>query len=105
MAFGLVETPASRGLNTNGRTPSLEDDGYVPWESNTIVRYLSMKHGLGSLFPGDLTPRFDAERWMDWQLATLDRPVRSVFWALVRTPPEMRNPAALEAAQADAEQA
>ena len=105
MAFGVVATPAYRALNPNGRIPTLEDDGYVLWESNTIVRYLSMKHGMGSLCPSDLLARFDAERWMDWQLTTLDRPVRTVFWALVRTAPDKRDPAALETAQAEAEQA
>ena len=43
MAFGVVETPAYRALNPNGRIPTIEDDGYVLWESNTIVRYLAMK--------------------------------------------------------------
>src|SRR5829696_3528586 len=105
MAFGVVETPEYRALNPNGRIPTLEDNGYVLWESNTIVRYLSMKHGLGALCPSDLAARFDAERWMDWQLTTLDRPVRNVFWALVRTAPEKRDPAAVEMAQAEAEQA
>jgi glutathione S-transferase len=105
MVFGVVETPEYRALNPNGRIPTLEDDGYVLWESNTIVRYLAMKHGLGALCPSDLAARFDAERWMDWQLTTLDRPVRNVFWALVRTAPEQRDPAAVETAQAEAEQA
>jgi glutathione S-transferase len=105
MAFGVVQTAAYRALNPNGRIPTLEDDGYVLWESNTIVRYLATKHGLGSLCPSDLGARFDAERWMDWQLTTLDRPVRNVFWALVRTAPEKRDPAALGQAQAEAEHA
>src|SRR4051794_9037029 len=105
MAFGVVETAAYRALNPNGRIPTLEDDGYVLWESNTILRYLATKHGIGSLCPSDLAARFDAERWMDWQLTTLDRPVRNVFWALVRTPPQERDLAALEAAQAEAKQA
>jgi glutathione S-transferase len=100
MAFGVVETPAYRALNPNGRIPTIEDDGYVLWESNTIVRYLAMKHSPGSLCPSDLAARFDAERWMDWQLTTLDRPIRNVFWALVRTAPEKRDLAVLEAAQA-----
>jgi len=99
MAFGVVATPAYRALNPNGRIPTLEDDGYVLWESNTIVRYLATKHGMGSLCPSDLLARFEAERWMDWQLTTLDRPLRNVFWALVRTPPQERDPVALEKAQ------
>lgn len=105
MAFGVTNTPAYRALNPNGRIPTIEDDDYVLWESNAIVRYLAMKHGLGSLCPVDLAARFDAERWMDWQLTTLDAPVRSVFWALVRTPADKRDPATLEKAQAEAEQA
>ena len=105
MAFGVVETPAYRALNPNGRIPTIEDDGYVLWESNTIVRYLATRHGLGSLCPGDLLARFDAERWMDWQLTTLDGPVRTVFWALVRTAADDRDPAAVENAQTEAERA
>ena len=51
MAFGVVETPEYRALNPNGRIPTIEDDGYVLWESNTIVRYLAMKHGPGLAMP------------------------------------------------------
>ena len=69
------------------------------------MRYLAIKHSPGSLCPSDLAARSDAERWMDWQLTTLDRPIRDVFWALVRTAPEKRDLALLEAAQAEAEQA
>jgi len=105
MAFGVTDTPAYRALNPNGRIPTIEDDGYVLWESNTIVRYLATKHGLGSLCPSDLAARFDAERWMDWQLTTLDGPVRTVFWALVRTAADDRDPAAVENAQTEAERA
>src|SRR5215210_764103 len=105
MAFGVTDTPAYRALNPNGWIPTIEDDGYVLWESNAIVRYLATKHGLGSLYPSDLTARFDAERWMDWQLTTLDGPVRTVFWALVRTAADDRDPAAVENAQTEAERA
>jgi glutathione S-transferase len=105
MAFGVTETPAYRTLNPNGRIPTIEDDGYVLWESNAIVRYLATKHGFGSLCPSDLAARFDCERWMDWQQTTLDPPMRTVFWTLVRTPPDKRDPVALEKAQTEAERA
>src|SRR4051812_1139561 len=39
------------------------------------------------------------------RMTTLDQPVRNVFWALVRTAPEKRDPAAVEMAQAEAEHA
>ena len=47
-AFGVVDTPEYRAMNPNGRVPVIEDDGFVLWESNTIVRYLMARicHGL-----------------------------------------------------------
>ena len=41
-AFGVVDTPEYRAMNPNGRIPLIEDDGFVLWESNTIVRYLEI---------------------------------------------------------------
>ena len=35
--------------------------------------------------------RADAERWMDWTLASMNEPMRVVFWTLVRTPEAERD--------------
>lgn len=70
-AFGIVDTPAYRALNPNGQIPTIEDDGFVLWESNAIVRYLAAKHGVGTLWPEDPRVRADADRWMDWTATTL----------------------------------
>ena len=88
-----------RSMNPNGLVPTISDDGFTLWESNTIVRYLCSKHGSGALYPEDLRKRADAGRWMDWQLGTLWAAMRPVFIGLVRTPPEMRDVAAIEAAR------
>ena len=95
MQFGVVNTPEYRKLNPNGRVPTLEDDGFVLWESHTIVRYLAAKHGAGTLWPDEPRARADAERWMDWAF-TLWAELRPVFWGVVRTPPEKRDMAAIE---------
>ena len=92
---GVVKTPAYMQLNPNSLVPVIEDDGYVLWESNVVVRYLCAKHSLGDLYPTDLRDRFDAERWMDWQQTTLNPASRPGFWQLVRTPPEQRNAAVI----------
>jgi glutathione S-transferase len=73
-------------LNPNGRVPLLQDGDFSLWESNTIVRYLAAKHGMGSLCPKSLETRAQAEKWMDWQLSVLVQPVSTVFWNLIRTP-------------------
>ena len=92
---GVVKTPAYMQLNPNSLVPVIEDDGYVLWESNVVVRYLCAKHSLGNLYPTDLRDRFDAERWMDWQQTTLNPASRPGFWQLVRTPLEQRNAAVI----------
>jgi glutathione S-transferase len=93
--FGVVNTPEYRRLNPNSRVPTLEEDGFVLWESHSIVRYLCAKHSMGKLCPADLRVRADAERWMDWAF-TFQSAMRDVFWGLIRTPPEKRNLKAIE---------
>lgn len=88
--FGIVSTPEYRKMNPNALVPTLDDDGFVLWESHAIVRYLAAKHGAGSLWPTDLRVRADADRWMDWAI-TFAAALRPVFWNLIRTPPDKRN--------------
>ena len=90
-AHGVVKTPEYMQRNANSLVPVIDDDGFVLWESNVIVRYLCARHAMGTLYPTDLQARFDAERWMDWQQTTLNPASRPGFWQLIRTPPEQRN--------------
>src|SRR5476649_2305929 len=66
MQYGAVNEPWYRAMNPNGRVPTIDDDGFILWESNTVVRYLAARHGAGSWCQADLQVRADAERWMDW---------------------------------------
>ena len=101
--FGVVTTPDYMALNPNSLVPVIEDDDYVLWESNVIVRYLCAKHSAGQIYPTDLRERFDAERWMDWQQTTLNPVSRPGFWQLIRTPPEQRNAALMAESNAAVE--
>jgi glutathione S-transferase len=94
--FGVVNTPEYRKLNPNGLVPTIDEDGFILWESNAIVRYLAAKHAAGTLWPTDLRVRADADRWMDWCSTTLAPAFIPVFMALVRTPPEQRKPEVIE---------
>ena len=92
---GIVKTPEYLQLNANALVPVIEDDGYVLWESNVIVRYLCARHSMGQMYPTDLPERFDAERWMDWQQTTVNPASRPGFWQLIRTPADQRNAKAI----------
>ena len=65
----------------------IEDDGFVLWESNTIVRYLAARHAAdSSWYPADPQARASAEKWMDWTTSTFAEPFRHLFWGVLRTP-------------------
>jgi glutathione S-transferase len=96
LEHGVNTEPWYLALNPNGRVPLLKDGSFTLWESNSIVRYLAGKHGLGSLCPVAPETRALAERWMDWQLSTLISPVSTVFQNLYRRPVERRDATAIE---------
>lgn len=103
LQHGVVDTPEYRSRNPNGRVPTIDDDGFVLWESNTIVRYLAAKHAPGTLMPTGLRERADAERWMDWGSMHLGLAMTPLFWQLVRTAPDRRNADLIASSTADAE--
>ena len=97
--FGLLNTPEYLAKNPNGLVPVIEDDGFVLWESNAIVRYLAAQYGEGSVWPTDWRMRADADRWMDWQATSFNPAIGPAFWQLIRTPPGQRDPLVIETAR------
>ena len=91
-AFGVVDSPQYRALNPNGRVPMIEDDGFVLWESNAIVRYLAARYGSDtSWYQRDVCVRAQADKWMDWTTSTFAGPFRDLFWGMLRTPAEQQD--------------
>ena len=96
-AFGKNREATYLAMNPNGLVPTLEEeDGFLLWESNSIVRYLAAKHKSAVLEPADLRTRANASKWMDWQLSVAAPAIFGVFWGMIRTPPEKRNYAEIE---------
>jgi glutathione S-transferase len=103
MAFGRNREPEYLAMNPNGRVPTLVEGDFVLWESNSIMRYLVRAYRPQSpIYPHAPKVRAGVDRWLDWTLSTLQPVDRPVFWALVRTPPEQRDMAAIQR-DADAE--
>jgi glutathione S-transferase len=95
--YGRLDQPWYLKMNPTATIPTIDDDGFILWESNAIVRYLAAKHSAGTLMPEDLRQRADSDRWMDWTSVMLQPLITPVFWGLIRTPAEKRNMAAIEA--------
>ena len=105
--FGGNDDPEYLALNPNGLVPTIRDGDLVLWELNTICRYLAATHEgthQGThrgepLYPTTPAARALVERWMDWQLSTLGPPMGALLYGLIRSRPEQRDHAAIEAAR------
>ncbi|AHM74819.2 glutathione S-transferase [Yersinia hibernica] len=91
--YGKLNDPLYRALNPNGLVPCLQDDDFILWESNTIVRYLAAQYGENTLYLPEAKQRAAAEKWMDWATSSVVEPFKAVFIGLVRTAPELQDKA------------
>ena len=56
VAFGVVNTPAYRAMNPNGTMPTIDDDGFILWESSAILVWLALKRA-PEVLSGGCDPR------------------------------------------------
>ncbi|MBI5782603.1 MAG: glutathione S-transferase family protein [Gammaproteobacteria bacterium] len=68
---GEQYTPEYLALNPNGKVPVIDDDGFVLWESQTIMRYLADKHKVNAWYPSEPRSRMQVEQWLDWNQTRL----------------------------------
>ena len=73
----------------------MEDNGLLVRQSNPIVRYIAKKYGQIQLWPADDPEYVEAERWMEWQATDNWKNMVTVFWGLIRTPPEEQDKEAI----------
>lgn len=101
--FGGNDTPQYLAMNPNGLVPVIEEDGFVLYESNAIVRYLAARDPRGALWPADARKRADVDRWMEWQSTSFTPAMWGIFWQLVRTPAEKRDAAVIDSSRVKTE--
>jgi glutathione S-transferase len=101
--FGKTNTPEYLAMNPTSLVPTLDDNGFILWESNAILRYICQSYATASnLFPPEPRQRGVIDHWMDFQQTTLNRPQSVIFQGLVRTPPDQRDNDAIAAAVVEA---
>ena len=104
LQHGGNDTEDYLSKNPNGLVPTIEDEEIVVWESHSIIRYLAEKYGSGtSWWPSNVVSRAHASQWMDWYISRLNAPMTTIFWNVVRHPPEKRDPDAVLAATKEME--
>jgi len=86
-------------LNPNARVPTIDDDGFVMWESAAINLYLAEKYK-ASIFPTTPQDRGRMLQWAFYIANDVEQPMITMFQNRVLFPPEKRNPALADAAEA-----
>jgi glutathione S-transferase len=71
-AAGELRSPAYLAMNPNGKVPTIEDDGFVLWESAAILRYLARKKPERGFAPADPQKAARLEQWMFWFAAHVE---------------------------------
>jgi glutathione S-transferase len=91
-------------MNPNSLVPTIDEDGFILYESNAIVRYFSARYSAGRLWPDDPRARADVDRWMEWLSTSFVPAMRDAFWQLIRTPEPERDKALVEKSREACEQ-
>ena len=94
--YGSVDAPWYREMNPNGTVPVIDDGDFVLWESNAIVTYLGLKHGLGTLVDGSPETLARAVQWMSWTNEHLEPHLHTLVMELRRLREDLRTPGAAE---------
>ena len=97
LSIDLTETGGGHGglgapdyiaRNPNRVVPTIDDGGFVMWESAAILLYLASAYGRGTLEPADPQARGEAYRWIVWQDTTLRPKLLPLnhSWIIVENP-------------------
>ena len=87
------------GLNPNARVPTIDDDGFVMWESAAINLYLAEKYKC-ALFPFTQQGRGRMLQWAFFIANDVEPSIITMFQNRVLFPPEKRNAALADSAEA-----
>jgi len=70
MRKGEHKSPEFLARNPNGKVPTLDDDGFLVWESNAILCYLAAQKPESGLLPADPRGMALVQQWLQWQAST-----------------------------------
>ena len=91
--IGETRTRQFLAMNPNGRVPTLEEDGFVLWESPAILKYLSAKRPERGLCVGG-NPKTQAliDQWICWWVGSAEAAIDTLAWEMLIKPKVLNQP-------------
>ena len=83
---GEWRAPPYLAKNPMGKIPTIEDDGYVLWESPAILHHVASKHPEKGLIPKDARGMTEVLRWMFWNANQFEIAVATVAFEKIIKP-------------------
>ncbi len=80
---GAQKLPENVARQPFARVPTLDDDGFMLYESRAIIRYLDEKLSGPKLQPGDAKERALAEQWMSVEYSYFSPPAMKIAMQLL----------------------
>ncbi|MGC2409121.1 MAG: glutathione S-transferase family protein [Methyloceanibacter sp.] len=78
--------------NPNGRVPTLEEDGFVLWESPAILKYLAAKRPERALVGSDPKAQALVDQWICWWVGGPEAAMDALAWELLIKPKMLKQP-------------
>ena len=97
-SYGGNDTAEYLSLNPNGTVPVWQDQEFVIWESQAIMRHLARQHG--KLYGSNAQEMALTDQWLDWFATGFWPPVRVLFLEIFRADQRPSNENGGEAALA-----
>jgi glutathione S-transferase len=69
---GELRAPEYVAKNPNAKIPTIDDDGFVLWESAAILKYLAAKRPERGFAPVDPKAQAEIDRWLFWFTAHVE---------------------------------
>src|SRR5438552_14050961 len=92
-ALADTRSPEYLAINPNGHIPTIDDDGFILWESMAINLYLAKKHARGDLYPIRFEDEARAWQWSLWGMTEVERPVLTAMFHRAILPEDQRDAA------------
>ncbi|MBM3347577.1 MAG: glutathione S-transferase family protein [Betaproteobacteria bacterium] len=89
--YGGVDTLAYLAMNPNGSIPTIDDGGFILWESNAIVAYIARRYAPKKLFGGSEQIFAHTLKWMMWVNYSLEPAMSALINHLERLPAGKRS--------------